>query len=156
MQRHNSLISSDMRILLHLLRYRSSKSQFDVPIGLTQIGIAQKIDIKRGYIHRPLNKLIEEGYIQEGVGHTKCGKRKIKYFFFTDDGKKYARKIEMEISNLLITLILSDGTSKTMEFKNIKVYLDKNKTCQGITNMDICTNLSKDCSLDIESLNNIK
>jgi DNA-binding MarR family transcriptional regulator len=139
-----------------MLRYCSPKSQFDVPIGLTQIGIAQKIDIKRGYIHRPLNKLIEEGYIQEGVGHTKCGRRKIIYFFLTDDGKKYARKIEMEISNLLITLILLDGTSKTMEFKNVKAYLSKNKICQGIMNMDIYTNLEKNGTLNIESLKNKK
>ncbi|UCE36283.1 MAG: winged helix-turn-helix transcriptional regulator [Thermoplasmata archaeon] len=156
MQRHNSLISADMRILLHLLNYHSSISLFDLPFELTQIGIAQNVNIKRGYIHRPLNKLIEEGYIQEGVGHTKCGKRKIKYYFLTDDGKKYARELEKGLSNLSITLKLSNDTLKTMKLKNITPYLEKKKIYQGIIEMDIYTNLKKDGTLDIVSLKNIK
>ncbi len=92
MQRHNSLIPADMRIVLHLLNYHSSISQFDVPIGLTTIGIAQKSCISYGYTPRILNKLMEDGYVQECYGRIKCSRKKQKYYVLTDDGIKYARK----------------------------------------------------------------
>ncbi|UCE39247.1 MAG: hypothetical protein JSW00_08530 [Thermoplasmata archaeon] len=156
MQRHNSLISADMRILLHLLNYHGFISQFDVPIGLTKIGIAQKCCISYGYAPRILNKLMEDGYVQECYGRTKCSRKKQKYYVLTDDGIKYARELKKGLSNLSIILKLSNNTLKTMKLKNINPYLEKKKICFGITEMEIYSTLTKDCTLYIESLKNIR
>ncbi|UCE38283.1 MAG: hypothetical protein JSW00_03335 [Thermoplasmata archaeon] len=91
-QRHNSLISTDMRILLHLLNHHGSTSQFDVPFELTKMGIAQQVCISYGYAPRIINKLIDEGYVQECCGRIKCCRKKQKYYVLTDNGIKYARK----------------------------------------------------------------
>jgi DNA-binding MarR family transcriptional regulator len=154
MQRHNSLVSADSRILLYLLNYHGSTSQFDVSVGLTQTGIAQKTNISQCYASRPLKSLVEKGYVQECVGYTKCGKRKYKYYILTDEGKEYSRKLKKELSKLLIIMKLSDDTSKIMKLNNIIPYLAKEKICSGISEMDIYALLTKDGVLNIESLKN--
>ncbi|UCE38181.1 MAG: hypothetical protein JSW00_02790 [Thermoplasmata archaeon] len=156
MQRHNSLISADMRILLHLLNCHGSISQFDVSIDITEIGIVQKVGLSYGYASRLLKGLVHNGYIQEGIGHIKGGRRKHKFYTLTNKGKKYARKIKNDLSKLVITVILSNESSKIMKLDNIIPYLGKKKIYQGVTEMDIYTLLTKDGVINIESLKQIK
>jgi DNA-binding MarR family transcriptional regulator len=156
MQIHNKLIPSKIRILLYLLDSDNPESKFDVPIGLTQIGIAQKISASQGYTPRVLKKLLNLGYVQECMGHTKCYKRRHKYYILTKEGGRYARRMKKELSDFFITLKLPDDISEIMAFKDIITYLEKEKICWNITEVDICNNISEDSTLNIESLENIR
>ena len=46
MAKHDSLISVEKRILLHLLNHYSPKHRYKAPIDLTQIGIAHAVGHK--------------------------------------------------------------------------------------------------------------
>ncbi len=156
MQSHNKLIPSNIRILLYLLDCDNPESKFDVPVGLTQIGIAQKISASQGYTARTLKKLLKWDYVQEYMGHTKCHKKRQKYFILTKEGGRYARRVKKELSDFLITLKYPNDKSEIMTFKNIITYLEKERICYNITDVDICNNISEDSTLNIESLKNIK
>lgn len=149
------LITADKRILLYLLNYRGIMNRFDIPTGLTQIGIAHETGVSRGYVSRPLNRLLDKGYVQVCVGHTKSFERQHRYYILTDEGKKYARKLERQLSILPISVILSDGSLKKMKLKNIMIYLDKEKFCSDIAEMDIYNNVSKNGTLYIKIQRNI-
>jgi DNA-binding MarR family transcriptional regulator len=156
MQKHNKLIPAHIRILLHLLDYEYPGSQFDVPIELFQNGIAQKINTCHGYVSRPINNLVYQGYVQVWYGRSKLDKRNHKFYILTKEGRRYSKRIKKELSDFLITLKYPNDKSEIITFKNIIIYLEKEKTCYNINEVDICNNILEDSTLNIESLKNIR
>jgi tetratricopeptide (TPR) repeat protein/DNA-binding MarR family transcriptional regulator len=143
------------RILFHLLNYHGSH-RYEVPIELTQDGIAQAVGTEQSYISRSIKKLVSNGYVQSSTGRAKQGKKKQRYYLLTYQGKKQANELKKEISNLTITLKRADGKSEMMPLKNIMSFLEKNEICSGISELNICRIISKDATLDIDQLKEIK
>jgi DNA-binding MarR family transcriptional regulator len=94
MPTYDCLISVEKRILLHLLNYSHHEYKYNVPIALTQKGIAQATGANEGYVSTPIRKFVAKGEVQEHLGRVRGGKRRQKYYMITIEGKKKRPGIE--------------------------------------------------------------
>ncbi len=150
MPNQDNLIPAEKRILIHLLGYNGSEYQFKVPYAMTRKGISDAIGVNSGYIPRLIKKLVRFGYIRERTGRIKNGQRKQKYALLTHKGKEYTKEIKNEMSDLQVTLIRADSTSKTMSLMNMISYLNEEKICPEITMVEILGFISKDKTFEIK------
>ena len=83
------------RILFHLLQYTKYLDSFDVPIDITQDGIAAALRISRAHAALELKKLKNAGEVKERLSHVKRGRTKRKVYFLTMAGEARARQIKL-------------------------------------------------------------
>lgn len=83
------------RILFHLLQYTKYLDSFDVPIDITQDGIAAALRISRAHAALELKKLKNAGKVKERPSHVKRGRTKRKVYFLTMAGEARARQIKL-------------------------------------------------------------
>ena len=76
MAKHDSLISVEKRILLHLLNHYSPKHRYKAPIDLTQIGIAHAVGTSQSHISDSIRKLVDKGLVHERIWRVMLGKKK--------------------------------------------------------------------------------
>lgn len=82
------------RIVLYLVRYQKMIDSFDVPIDVSQDGIAGSLGISRAHAAIELKKLKDAGEVVERLAHIKRGKTKRKVYFLSKEGEVKAARIE--------------------------------------------------------------
>jgi tetratricopeptide (TPR) repeat protein/DNA-binding MarR family transcriptional regulator len=156
MSNQDTLISIENRILLHILSYQGSKSQYKASTALTQTGIAQAVGANRSYISRAVKKSLDKGLIQENIGRVDHRIKKQKYYLLTDRGKEHTQKFKKNLSNLKIKLEHPHGVTEKMRVNDLFSYLDIEKICPDITELDLYNTISKHGIVEIEKLKKIK
>ena len=99
------------RILLHLIDYLKKDQQVEIPIAVTQEGIALITCIHRKHIPRSLNKLIENNLIKEKRCHVKGKKQIMKTYSLTNEGRKEAIRLKNKFSDQTVAIILKGKKS---------------------------------------------
>jgi len=82
------------RIILHLGQYSKYLDSFDVPLDISQDGIASALRISRAHAAIELKKLKDSGEVVERLSHIKRGKTKRKVYFLSQTGEDRAVKIK--------------------------------------------------------------
>ncbi len=82
------------RILFHLQQYTRYLESYDVPIDISQDGIAAALRISRAHAALELKKLKNAGEVKERLSHIKRGRTKRKVYFLTPAGEARAREIK--------------------------------------------------------------
>jgi hypothetical protein len=78
---------------LHLGQYSKLQDSYDVPLDVSQDGIAGGLRISRAHAAIELKKLKETGMVVERLAHIKRGKTKRKVYFLGQEGEGQAAKI---------------------------------------------------------------
>jgi tetratricopeptide (TPR) repeat protein len=89
----SSALTVGERIILHLGQYSKLQDSYDVPLDVSQDGIAGGLRISRAHAAIELKKLKEAGTVVERLAHIKRGKTKRKVYFLTHEGEGQAAKI---------------------------------------------------------------
>ncbi len=82
------------RIILHLARYSKYQEDYDVPLDVSQDGIASALRISRAHAAIELKKLKETNDVSERLAHIRKGKNRRKVYFLTMRGKEKAEQIQ--------------------------------------------------------------
>ena len=82
------------RIIFHLSQYTKFQDSFDVPIDITQDGIAAALRISRAHAALELKKLKESKDVAERLSHIKKGRTKRTAYFLTAQGEMKALTIK--------------------------------------------------------------
>ncbi|MDD1769123.1 MAG: tetratricopeptide repeat protein [Methanomassiliicoccales archaeon] len=103
-----SALTVGERIILHLAQYSRLQDDFDVPLDVSQDGIAAALRISRAHAAIELKKLKESEEVSERLAHIRRGKTKRKVYFLTPKGeakathvREFARNEGIEITPLL-------------------------------------------------------
>ncbi len=94
-----SAITVGERIVLHLVQYQKLIDNYDVPIDISQDGIAASLRISRAHAAIELKKLRGSGEVIEKLAHIKRGKTKRKVYFLSITGEQKAVRIKQYASN---------------------------------------------------------
>ena len=81
------------RIIFHLSQYTKYHDSYDVPIDISQDGIAAALRISRAHAALELKKLKDSKDVTERLSHIKKGRTKRKAYFLTPQGEKKAKEI---------------------------------------------------------------
>ncbi|MFO7792305.1 MAG: BREX system ATP-binding domain-containing protein [Candidatus Saliniplasma sp.] len=112
------------RTFLHLKNYQKYRNQIEVPYQITQPGIADEIDISRGYLTQVINDMREEGLVVEKVRHVQDASRRRKVYFLSPSGLQKEEEIRKSLESELVELKTKDG-SKEVRLGNIGKHIDK-------------------------------
>ncbi len=94
-----SAITVGERIVLHLVQYQKLIDNYDVPIDISQDGIAASLRISRAHAAIELKKLRGSGEVVEKLAHIKRGKTKRKVYFLSPTGEQKAARIRQYASS---------------------------------------------------------
>jgi tetratricopeptide (TPR) repeat protein/DNA-binding PadR family transcriptional regulator len=103
-------------ILLHLYDYIKFQENFEVPVELSQPGIAQTIGIRRSHVSYALKSLKNKEFVFERIAHVTNVARKRKIYLLTPEGITYTRKILENLEQKTIRI----GTSSN-DFEEVKL-----------------------------------
>lgn len=101
------------RILLHLFDYREFADKIDVPIEMTQQGVAKAVWIDVRHVVQYVRPLIDEGLVRERTAHVQGGRRRRKVYDLTDAGKLKAFEVRKRLEPGLVRVRDADGTRET-------------------------------------------
>lgn len=117
-------VDAKSRTLLHLKKYQKYRNQIEVPYQITQSGIADEIDISRGYLTQVINDMCEEDLVVEKVCHVKGASRRRKVYFLSSSGLQKGEEIRRSLETEIIDLKTKDG-SKEVKLGNIGKHIGK-------------------------------
>ncbi|MFQ5909666.1 MAG: AAA family ATPase, partial [Thermoplasmata archaeon] len=126
------------RVLLYLDDFVGLYDQAELPVSLTQSGIAGALEIRRSQVSQVISPLVEDGLINAELRHVQGGKRRRTCYFLTSEGMGHARHVEASIGCEPITLLDYSGAAKTLRLDEIP-----RRLADGSTLMDVITHVRK-------------
>jgi tetratricopeptide (TPR) repeat protein/DNA-binding MarR family transcriptional regulator len=98
------VISQNERILLHLSELDRYRDDPDVPMGVSQEGIAQRLGTQVFNASRSLSSLESEGLVFDRLAHVRGAPKRRRAYFLTEKGRTAASAIRADIGTRYITL----------------------------------------------------
>jgi hypothetical protein len=135
------------RILLHLIHFINLKNEIEVPINMTQQGIAIGVGIQKKHVPRSLKVIIEKGFLSERMAHVIGKPQRMKSYFLTRNGVEEALKLKNYLMDLSIKVKDGKGSIKEMAVMEIVSIINGPYTLG-----EVVSNISPEGIFDIEKL----
>jgi DNA-binding PadR family transcriptional regulator len=116
-------LTTNERILLHLLEFYKAANIRDAPMAITQRGIADAVNIRWNHVPRAMNKLKKEGFVSESLSHIQGKTRRQKVYYLTDDGLLTARNLREKVMGWDIYLKRTDSQIVKMRLSEVNSLL---------------------------------
>lgn len=101
------------RILLHLLEFTKFAESFDVPVEMTQTGIAKATRIELPHVAQYIRPLVREGQVQERTAHIKGNPRKRKVYDLSNAGRMAAIRLRDAVKTESVRVRDASGERET-------------------------------------------
>ena len=139
-------ITIDNKILLYLLDFtKLDEFKEDVPLAITQEGIADGVRNPLGSVSRTLKKLTKDGLLQENLSRVEDRKRKMKAYTLTWEGKGKAKTYAKELKEQIVDVRDKRGNLKEKKLSDaIKHYKPKPKLIDIINYLTIYSVIDQD------------
>lgn len=98
------VVSLNERLMLHLLEMERYVDEADVPMGVSQEGIAQRLGVQIHNVSRALASLQDEGLVTDRLAHIRGAPKRRRAYFLTEKGVKAAQTVKSDISRRSVTL----------------------------------------------------
>lgn len=106
------ILSTEDRIILHLLDYSRFEKDDFLPIEVTQLGISQATGIAQSHVSRILKKLKDQGLIQYKLARVASIGRRWKVYFLTWESLISAQKLKAELCETKVSFKDARGNLK--------------------------------------------
>ena len=91
------------KILIHLSDFISFRDEFNVPLDVTQDGIAEALGIRLNHVPRAVKSLLATGKISERTASVSGIKRRRKTYFLTESGLADALRLKDGLKKIKIS-----------------------------------------------------
>ncbi len=112
------LLTSDEKVLLHLLKYVDIMGDDRVPFAITQQGISEATGLQRSHIPRIASRLEEKGYISVTTRYVQGSSRRRKTYTLTQKGAVAARAIFTSLMDEEV-IVSIDGEERKLRISDI-------------------------------------
>jgi DNA-binding PadR family transcriptional regulator len=113
------------KILIHLLSYSKYKEEVEVPVQVSQEGMAKAVGVRRSHIASALKDLKDSGHIEEKKARVIGEKRRKNAYFLTHEGQADALRLKKAVLEKKILLKAEDGTVKEIEIPRLKDHIEE-------------------------------
>ncbi len=103
--------------MLHLAEMDRYRDDAEVPLGASQEGIAQRLQIQVHAASRALAALENDGLISDRLAHVRGAPKRRRAYFLTEKGRQAASAIRADISKRMVALE-SDGKVTELPFED--------------------------------------
>jgi len=104
-------LSQNERLLLHLLEMDRFRDDAELPLGASQEGIAQRLQVQVHNVSRALSSLESEGLVLDRLSHIRGVPRRRRAYSLTEKGRSAAQSIRSDVLKWLV-VVESDGTAQ--------------------------------------------
>ncbi len=139
-------ITIDNKILLYLLDFtKLDEFKEEVPLAITQEGIAEGVRNPLGSVSRTLKKMTKEGILQDNLCRVEDRKRKMKAYTLSWDGKGKAKLQEKDLKEQMVEVRDKRGKVKEKKLSEaLKRYKPKPKFIDIINYLTIYPIMDQD------------
>jgi DNA-binding PadR family transcriptional regulator len=113
------------KILIHLLSYSKYKEEVEVPVQVSQEGMAKAVGVRRSHIASALKDLKDLGQVEEKKARVIGEKRRKNAYFLTHEGQAEALRLKRAVLEKKILLKAEDGTVKEIEITGLKDHIEE-------------------------------
>lgn len=107
------VLSQNERLLLHLSELDKHRDDPEVPIGASQEGISQRLQLQIHNVSRALSSLQAEGLVSDRLAHVRGAPKRRRAYFLTEKGRLAAQAIRSDVAKRLVVLEL-EGKAQEM------------------------------------------
>ena len=108
------------RILLHLDRFSRYKTEYVVPLDVTQEGISNHLKVRQNHVSRALKKLRDQGLAYHRSAHVAGIERRRRVYFTTTRGQASVKRQWERIRNQQVTLKTRTGEIREVMFRELR------------------------------------
>src|SRR4030042_1455120 len=91
------VISQNERILLHLAEFDRYRDEAEVPMGVSQEGISERLQTQVHNASRALASLQAEGLVFDRLSHVRGAPKRRRAYFLTEKGRQAAQTIRADV-----------------------------------------------------------
>ncbi len=106
------VVSQNELIILHLLEQDRFRDEPDVPMGVSQEGIAVKLGTQVFSTSRALTSLESDGLVMDRLAHVRGAPKRRRAYFLTEKGKSAASRMKSDIAKRKVVI---EHAGKTQE-----------------------------------------
>ncbi len=107
-----SVLSLNQKLILHLSEIDRHSGDPEVPLGMSQEGMAQRMDTGVHAVSRTLSSMVKEGLVSEKLAHVMGAPRRRKAYFLTEMGRKIAHSL---MSDLMARRVVFEHEGRAQE-----------------------------------------
>jgi len=144
-------LTSEEKVLLHLLSNQRFSEAFEVPETLTQQGIATLTGIERPNVSRTVKRMLLNDLVEERLAHIKGIPRRRKVYFLTRKGLILAKDLDSGLHTLIVKVL--QGTKKLGEESLEEVH---KKAGSKISILELVGSIDETGKIELEALINAK
>ncbi|UCE75350.1 MAG: winged helix-turn-helix domain-containing protein [Methanomassiliicoccales archaeon] len=122
------------KVMLHLLNFKGQEESFELPIDVTQKGIATSIGAQRKHIPRILKKLMGKGLVFERRGRISGSSQSMKVYLLTWEGISQAKKIEKYVEDTTIKVRDKQGNVSETKVAQVNALVEGDYSLLEIIN----------------------
>jgi len=119
------------RIQLHLFDYSRYLEAYEVPVEVTQEGIAQSVGIRVSHVPQYIRPLAGEGLVEERTSHVQHGGRRRRTYFLTAKGRSGVVALRAVLLEAEV-LVRSDGETRTIPLAKVYQEYRRGSTLLGL------------------------
>lgn len=106
-------LSSNERLLLHLMEMDRFRDDAEVPLAASQEGIAQRLQVQVHNVSRALSSLESEGLVSDRLAHIRGAPKRRRAYFLTENGRATAQSIKSDVLRRPV-VVESEGSAQQM------------------------------------------
>jgi len=144
MQKPGQRMSSEEKVLVHLLPFHGYMGDMVVPFEITQKGVADAIGVKLTQVSRLLSSLTTRGIVIFKKAHVQGIQKKVKVYFLSTEGLSRAEELMSGIEGMNFPVIVS-GQTEERTYSEIR-------EITGASILQILDILELEGALDLSSL----
>ncbi|MBN1677243.1 MAG: tetratricopeptide repeat protein [Candidatus Thermoplasmatota archaeon] len=109
-------LSPNERLLLHLMEMDRFRDDVEVPLGASQEGIAQRLQVQVHNVSRALSSLESEVLVFDRLTHIRGAPKRRRAYFLTEKGRVAAQSIRSDVLRRPV-VVESDGRAQEMSLE---------------------------------------
>jgi len=133
------------KILIHLLNYSKYKDEVEVPVSVSQEGMANAVGVRRSHIASALKDLKENELVEEKKARIIGEKRRKNAYFLTSSGQREALSLKESIRQKTILFRDEDGLEKEIEISELKDHIS-----EKLSILEVLNRLTEDGIFDLK------
>ncbi|MCU0859411.1 MAG: tetratricopeptide repeat protein [Thermoplasmata archaeon] len=111
------VVSQNERLLLHLLENDRHRDEAEVPLAVSQEGIATRLGTQVHNASRALSSLQGDGLVSDRLAHVRGAPKRRRAYFLTEKGRRAAESVRSDLGRRRIVLE-ADGRAQELSLED--------------------------------------
>jgi len=149
-------LTTEERMLLHLLDHQLPENNWEAPMALTQAGISAAVHVQRKHVPRTLKRLEGKSFLNTTSRHVPGARQRRRVYSLTNQGRESAQSILKKIKSTPVqingtTVLLESLLSSSQDTLETLAHIDEHMVAHSEPVMSPVSHPEGSASLDAQA-----